>query len=93
MDGCILVKRTFEAEKYPKDSEERARLNLDGATSEYMHSHRYMVHKPFLMSDGTPHPRQKYIDYHFRTKTEAQAKLEELQNEPKRIIAQVVFVR
>lgn len=35
------MRRTFEASKHPKDSEERARLNLSALTSEYMPSYRY----------------------------------------------------
>ncbi len=38
-----IVRRTFEAEKYPKGSLDRERLNLNAATSEYMPSHRYAV--------------------------------------------------
>lgn len=52
-----VVRRTFEASKHPKGSAERARLNLEWETSEYMPSHRYGVR-------GTP--------YTFRTKGEAE---------------------
>jgi hypothetical protein len=38
-----VVRRTFEAKKYPKGSEDRARLNRDGLTSEYMPSYRYAL--------------------------------------------------
>jgi hypothetical protein len=37
-------RRTFEASKHPKGSEERTRLNMDSLTSEYMPSYRYEVH-------------------------------------------------
>jgi len=54
-----VVRRTFEAAKYPKGSPERAELNKSWRTSEYMTSHRYGV-------EGTP--------FTFRTKQEAEAK-------------------
>ena len=38
-----IVRRTFEALKYPKGLVERARLNLESRTSEYMPSYRYAV--------------------------------------------------
>lgn len=38
-----VIRRTFEAAKHPKGSEERARLNEDARTSEYMTSYRYMT--------------------------------------------------
>jgi hypothetical protein len=41
-----VIRRTFEAATHPKGSEERARLNCDARTSEYMPSYRY------LTSDG-----------------------------------------
>lgn len=55
-----VIRRTFEAAQYPKGSEERARLNRDARTSEYMTSYRYMT------SDGES----------FRTKGEALAHAE-----------------
>lgn len=66
-----ILRRTFKAEKYPKGSEERRRLNCDPITSQYMPSHRYALRQPFLMSDGTPHPMQQYLVDTFRTKAEA----------------------
>jgi hypothetical protein len=66
-----ILRRTFEAAKYPKGSEERARLNCDAVTSEYMTSYRYAVRRPFTMSDGTPHPTQPYLIDTYRTKAEA----------------------
>lgn len=44
-----VIRRTFEAAKHPKGSEERARLNRDAQTSEYRPSRRY------LTSDGRSH--------------------------------------
>jgi hypothetical protein len=41
-----IIRRTFEAAKHPPGSEERAQLNRDARTSEYMPSYRY------LTSDG-----------------------------------------
>lgn len=38
-----IVKRTFEAAKHPKESEERARLNCSPVTSEYMPSYKYLA--------------------------------------------------
>lgn len=38
-----LIKRTFEALKYPKGSPERIKLNEKSETSEYMPSYKYDV--------------------------------------------------
>jgi hypothetical protein len=38
-----VKKRTFEAEKYPKGSPERVRLNMKALTSEYYHSMKYII--------------------------------------------------
>lgn len=38
-----VIRRTFEAAQHPKGSDERARLNRDARTSEYMPSLRYMT--------------------------------------------------
>jgi hypothetical protein len=38
-----IIKRTFEANKHPKGSEERTRLNCSAVTSEYMTSYKYLV--------------------------------------------------
>lgn len=67
-----VIRRTFEAAKHPKGSEERARLNMNAETSEYMPSMRYMVRWPFLMNDGTPHPTQPFQHGSYRTKKEAE---------------------
>lgn len=42
----MIVKRTFEAAKHPAGSPERAKLNLDGATSEFFPSYKYIVRAP-----------------------------------------------
>lgn len=39
----IIYKRTFEAKKYPKGSEERIKLNESAITSEYMTSYKYQI--------------------------------------------------
>jgi hypothetical protein len=57
----IVVRRTFEAEKHPAGSAERARLNLDWLTSEYMTSYRYGLRA----DDGTHTP------FTYRTRVEA----------------------
>lgn len=75
MTGQIL-RRTFEARNHPEGSPERARLNCDVLTSEYMTGQRYLFRKPFLMSDGTPHPTQKFNDKTFTTKRQATAEAE-----------------
>lgn len=49
-----ILKRTFEAAKYPKGSAERRELNRAALTSEYMTSYKYVVRWPAVMSDGTP---------------------------------------
>lgn len=43
MNTYEVKRRTFEAEKFPGGSDERAKLNCDTATSEYMHSYKYAV--------------------------------------------------
>ena len=53
-----VVRRTFEASKHPKGSEERARLNRDARTSEYMPSYRYMT------SDGKSHRTKALAQLH-----------------------------
>jgi hypothetical protein len=55
-----VVRRTFAALAHPVGSAERARLNADARTSEYMPSYRYVV------VEGTHRTT-------FRTKTEADA--------------------
>lgn len=42
----MIVRRTFEAKRHPAGSAERARLNLEPETSEYMTSYRYVVRTP-----------------------------------------------
>lgn len=75
MKTYTLHRRTFEARKYPKESPERAALNLDVVTSEYLSSQKYVIRTPALMSDGTPNPAQQFHYTPFATKTEAEAAL------------------
>lgn len=58
------IRRTFEAAKHPPGSSQRAALNLDWLTSEYMPSYRYGVRED--NGDSTP--------FTYRTKAEAEAK-------------------
>lgn len=58
------VKRTFEAKKYAKGSPERAALNTDPLTSEYMPSYKYILRT----NDDKPTP------WAFATRAEADAK-------------------
>lgn len=43
MKKFLILKRTFEALKYPKGSEERNLLNISASTSEYMTSYKYVA--------------------------------------------------
>jgi hypothetical protein len=72
---AVIHRRTFEAARHPVGAPLRAALNRDAVTSEYMTSQRYLVRRRFLMSDGTPHPTQEFIDTTFRTKLEAEISL------------------
>ena len=74
-----ILRRTFDAAKFPKGSPERAKLNGDVLTSEYMTSYRYMARWPFYMSNGTRNPVQPFGDRAFRTKAEAEAWKKETQ--------------
>lgn len=67
-----VIRRTFEAEKHPKGSEERNRLNCNPITSEYLHGERYLVIWDAIMDDGTPNPSQEFHNRGFRTKHEAE---------------------
>ena len=60
----IVKRRTFEAAKHAKGSNERAQLNLSSLTSEYMPSYKYVV----CDDDGQPTP------FSYRTKAEAEAR-------------------
>lgn len=66
-----ILKRTFKALNYPRGSIERKNLNTDVLTSEYYTTNKWLLRVPFIMSDDTPHPTQKYLDYDFKTKKEA----------------------
>jgi hypothetical protein len=70
-----LHRRTFEAERHPKGSAERERLNLHARTSEYSPSKPWLACVPFFMSDGSVHP-QRHTHHTFRTKKEATECLE-----------------
>lgn len=59
-----VLRRTFEAAKYPKGSEERSKLNLDSYTSEYYTSMKYELR---WETDNYPYPHKRQ----FRTKKEA----------------------
>jgi hypothetical protein len=57
-----VVRRTFEAKRFPKGSKERARLNADSLTSEYLPTYQYV-----LRGDNG-----EYTPYCYHTKVEAQ---------------------
>jgi hypothetical protein len=61
-----VVKRTFTALNYEKGSLERAALNKDWLTSEYMPSHRY----------GVRGNNGEHTPFTYRTKAEALARAE-----------------
>ena len=69
--ASTIIRRTFEAWKYAKGSKERANLNSDVVTSEYMKSYKYVLRCPAFLSDGTPNPAQKYHDRTFTNKGDA----------------------
>jgi len=49
-----IIKRTFEAKKHPKGSEERKELNKSATTSEYNPSEKFIV-----LVDGDRHDTYK----------------------------------
>lgn len=61
-----IIKRTFEASNYPEESTERKELNKSALTSEYFKSFKYILRRPFFMSDGSLHP-QKWMDDEYKT--------------------------
>ena len=62
-----IIRRTFEAAKFPKGSAERAKLNERWQTSEYMTSYRYGLEASEMsFQNGKT----------FRTKQEAEAYLQ-----------------
>ena len=67
----FLLRRTFNAAKHPPGSDERKILNADPVTSEYMTSHKFMVRREAIMSDGRQNPAQLYHDKTFVTLKEA----------------------
>jgi hypothetical protein len=68
-----ILTRTFEAAKQTAGSPERAALNCDPLTSEWMPSYRFLIREPFLMSNGSTHPTQPFTSRCFRTKSDAAA--------------------
>lgn len=64
-----IIKRTFEAEKHPKGSPERAKLNENQITSEYMHGTKYIA---FIHLDENEHNGSVTHNRGFATKTECQ---------------------
>ncbi len=63
-----VIKRTFSAAQHPKDSPERARLNLSWITSEYLPGIRYGI----VEDDGEP------TCWNYRTKRECEQKIDQL---------------
>lgn len=74
-----ILKRTFEALEYPKGSAERAKLNENSLTSEYMTSHKYeaKIHYP-----ETETHTEVTFSQSFRTKSEAQDYVESKKSTP-----------
>jgi hypothetical protein len=70
-----LHKRTFAAKN--ASGEERAKLNEDTLTSEYMTSYKWVVRWPGVMSNGDPNPVQPFHTRAFVTKSQAEAFLSE----------------
>lgn len=64
-----LIKRTFEAIKYPIGSEKRKKLNLKPETSEYMTSMKYIVK---ILIEETKYNHAYIQQQTFKTKTEAE---------------------
>lgn len=69
---ATVHRRTFDALSAPPGTPERARLNRDALSSEYLTGSPYLVRWPGLMSDGTPNPAQVFHSREFKTKTAAQ---------------------
>jgi len=66
-----VIKRTFEAKKYPANSPERARLNLSWVTSEYLPSIRYGI-----LENGQP------TCWNYTTKKECEEKIAQITVSP-----------
>lgn len=66
-----VIRRTFEAKNHLPGSPEREALNKDPATSEYLPGQKYLVRRPYFMSNGEPNPSQKFHDETYSTKREA----------------------
>ncbi len=71
-----LIKRTFEAANFPKESEERSRLNMKNITSEYMTSKKFIVR---IHKEETATHNAYYLDRTFSTKTEAENYIKDIQ--------------
>ncbi len=66
-----IIKRTFEALNYPEGSEERKQLNRSGLTSQYFTSYKWIIRRPFYMSDGKSLHPQVWQDDEYKTLKEA----------------------
>lgn len=67
-----VIRRTFEAARYPKGSPARDRLNASPVTSEYLRGSAYVLRRPALSSDGLFLPQRFHFNT-YRTKAEAEA--------------------
>ena len=70
-----IRKRKFDALNYPYGSEERAKMNEDVLTSEYMPSYKYVL---FAYHAETDTQCEYVSKYNFRTKKEAVERENEL---------------
>lgn len=77
-EAVTVHRRTFEAANHPSGSPERARLNGDPITSEYLTGKPYVVRVPALMSDGTRNPVQPWHFHTFKTKRDAESYADEV---------------
>jgi hypothetical protein len=64
-----VLRRTFEAENYPKGSPERIKLNEKALTSEYMHSMKYIAR---IYLEANENMNEVIHKREFRTKAEAE---------------------
>lgn len=72
-----IKKRTFDALNFPKESEERKKLNCDVLTSEYMTSQKYIL---FVYHPETEINFAYVSQYTRRTKSECEEKETEFKN-------------
>lgn len=68
-----IIKRTFEALKYPEGSKEREELNLSAKTSAYMPSYKYIA---VVVTEKNPKYNEMKFTAARRTKKEAQLYLD-----------------